>query len=229
MAVLQVLRVPIRSGRWIGLAARTSIELGGYVPAKQYKQLADQYQQLLNRTKTLEAALEDGYKRLEELAQIRQIKPLQRLRPISARIITFLAPTQLLIEAGKADGITAGDLVMADEAIIGKVVFASAYTAKVELLTSPQMAMVATVRPSNIAGLLKGDGNNGMVIRTRAPCPVKVGETVFLDDGPGKGLPVGTVVSSQLDRKDPLLWVIRVQPGWDMSRAKVVWVMTTGQ
>jgi len=225
MAVLQVFRLPIRSGRWIGLAARTSIELGGYVPAKEHQLLAERYRELLNRTRSLEAALDQGYRKLDELAKIRQIRPFQRTKTISARLITALNPTQLIIDVGRDDGIKEGQLVLAGNAVIGKITSTSSHTAKVDLLTSANIAIRTTVRPSNVSGLLRGNGRDGMVIRVKAPCATKVGETAFMQDGAVTDLPVGTVVASQQDQRDPLMWMIKVQQDFEISRIQNVWVV----
>lgn len=229
MILFQTFRAPISSGRWIALAARTTIQTRGLVPSREYESLLQEYRKLLNHTKSLEASLQDTYKKLDQIARIRQVRPWERARTIAARVIARLNNNQVLIEAGRADGLTEGAFVVAEGEVLGRVTGLSSRTARVELLTSTANILKAVVRPSNVAGSLRGNGDGTMSIHVKAPCQARIGETVFLQEQTVMDVPAGSVVASQLDQINPLLWLIEVRPVVDIDQLNTVWVLVADQ
>lgn len=229
MILLQTFRAPISSGRWIALAARTTIQTRGLVPSKDYESLLQEHKKLLNYTKLLEKRLQDTSDKLDQIARIRQVRPWERVRTIAARVIARLNNNQVLIGAGRTDGLTEGAFVVAESEVLGRVTALSSHTARVELLTSTASILKTIVRPSNVTGSLRGNGDGTMSIHVKAPCQARIGETVFLQEQTVMDVPAGSVVASQLDQTNPLLWLIKVRPRVDIDHLNTVWVLVADQ
>ena len=225
---LDLFRLPIRSGRMIALAARTTATSGRAVSQRDYDTLVEQNRQLINDMSTLEATIQKQQQQLNQLAGLRMDKSLERMALLPADVVMRTAPHHLLIDRGTADGLTKGHLVLASKAIIGRISELGTHTAKVELVTSPTCRLPVTISRSRVAGVLCGTGDGLMEIRVKKPCPTALGEDVNVQRIPdllAEPVAVGTVVRTGDDDQDPLLWEIRVQPSCDLDRIDAVSVI----
>ena len=228
---LDLFRLPIRSGHASALAALTAASTGGAVAQNDYQKVTDQNRQLRNHIDTLEAAMVQQQQKIDQLTGLRQVKSWERMAFLPADAVTRTTPHHLLINRGTADHLSKGQLVMADNAIIGTISELGTHTARVELVTSPTSKLRVAV--SAVQGVLCGEGNNLMEIPNLAKPPQTVtpGQPVYVQKIPGlldALVVVGTVVQWGRDDQNPMLWEIKVQPSCDLDHVSGVWVIVLG-
>jgi cell shape-determining protein MreC len=228
-ATLDLLRLPIRSGRMIGLWAQTSASPGGLVSQKDYDALLQQNRELLNQTSNLEAAVFQQQQQIDQLAGVRQAKGWDQMDLLAADVSRRIDPYHLDIDLGSAQGITKGMLVMAEKAIVGTITDVGTHSSRVEWVTSrTSKKLPVTVLPSNVQGVLTGLGDGFMKIQAKPPCPAAVGDTVCVQRIPGlldQMVIVGIVAQCGKDEQEPVLSQIKVQPVCDLDRITSVWVL----
>lgn len=142
----------------------------------------------------------------------------------------------LIIDKGKKDGVNVNMPVMGNKGLIGRVILADQFNAKVELLTAENQksnhfpVMIATAEDQFSYGLLADyDEKNELFIVTQLTQSkrIKVGDTVAtsgLGGNSPKGLPVGKVVrvepnSNGLDKK---VYVKPESSMYDVSAVTVI-------
>jgi len=228
-AVLDVLRVPIRSGRMIGLWAQATASTGQVVSQEDYDALLQQNRQLLNQASNLEAAVSQQRQQIEQLSGFRQDRAWDQMAFLAADILTRVDAYHLDINLGGAEGLSKGLLVMAENAVVGTITEVGAHTSRVEWVASrTSRRLPVIVKPSNVQGVLIGLGDGFMKIQVKPPCPAAVGETVFVQKIPGlldQVVVVGVVVQVGPDDQEPVLSQIKVQPVCDLSRVTGVSVV----
>lgn len=184
-AFLDLLRLPIRSGRRVALLAQTTASAGGVVAQDTYRAAIEQNLQLQNHIHNLEAALAQQQQQIDQLTGFRQVKSWERMRFLPAEAYARIDPQLLLLNRGTAEGLSKGQLVLADNAVIGTIAEVGTHTAKVELVTSPGCRLPVTAWPSNVQGVLRGQGDGFMEIQVKRPCATAVGEKVYVQKMPG--------------------------------------------
>ena len=226
-AFLDLFRGPIRSGRRLAMLAETTASRGGGVAQSEYQKVVEQNRQLLNAVSNLQGTLAQQQQQIDQLAGLRQVKAWEGMNFLRAEAVMRANPGHLVIDCGTAGGLTKGQLVMADNAIIGQITELGTRTANVELVTSPLSRLRVTVLPSRVQGILCGLGDGWAKIQVKPPCAVAVGEKVYvkLPGLPDATMVVGNVVWCGVDDQEPVLWEIKVQPACDLSRVASVWAI----
>lgn len=145
------------------------------------ERLADQVRQLESQVQATDA-LE------EQVAQLESINGLvapDELATVTARI-TASGPSAFdnvrYIDKGSKDGVVAGQAVVDEDGLIGRVVLVSANAARVRLITDPIVSVGVRVLSSNETGIVTGKGDGPLRLEMfRAKEAVYEGDRVVTD------------------------------------------------
>ena len=137
----------------------------------------------------------------EQVAQLEAINGLvapEELATVTARI-NASGPSAFdnvrYIDKGSKDGIVAGQAVIDEDGLIGRVVLVSANAARVRLITDPVVSVGVRVLSTNETGIVSGRGDGPLRLEMfRAEEAVYEGDRVVTDGSRfPPGIPVGTV------------------------------------
>jgi rod shape-determining protein MreC len=157
-------------------------------------------------------------------------------RAVSARVIAR-APTQfeqqIVVSAGKNDGIAKHDAVVAGEGLVGEVTKVASNVAQVTLLTDESSAVSAIDVRTNAAGIVEHSESGSLVLdRVTKDQVVEPGEVVVtsgfrsgaLTSLYPRGIPIGVVTSSGQSDTD-IYKHIQLDPFVDFSKLEAVIVL----
>lgn len=215
-AFARVFRWPLSVGRNIALSARIQEPPEADVQRREYVQLQ-------NYLATIRKQLEQQRSRNAKLSGFRKRIPFEDARFALAYIIKA-SPTELIIDCGRDDGLTAGQFVLGANSVVGTMSQVSARTARVELVVSPR-AQIA-VKIANQDAVLQGDGNDSAkIVLLPTKYRVKVGDDVFAAPKPGFlncPIIIGRIAQCRTNDEYPLTWDITVQPACDIEKLSSV-------
>ncbi len=162
--------------------------------------LRDENERLLDRVTELESALQETTaleRRLAELEAINDLEPPEQLAAVTGRIYSA-GPSAFdhirYIDKGTADGIVAGQAVIDERGLVGRVDRVSEHNARVRLITDPLVSVGVRVRNTNETGVVTGQGGNSLRLEMfQATLPVIEGALVVTD---GSRFPPGVVVGT---------------------------------
>lgn len=133
---------------------------------------------------------------------------------------------RVFISAGTAQGVSKDSAVIAAEGVVGRVFAPTLYQAEVELLTDQNAAAGAVLFHSRLHGIVQGTGGETLTLDFISSSEtIPDGELVYTsgtDRIYPKGLPIGTVVSTE---KEGVYQRILVEPRVDLSRLEEVMVV----
>jgi len=133
---------------------------------------------------------------------------------------------RVFISAGTAQGVSKDSAVIAAEGVVGRVFAPTLYQAEVELLTDQNAAAGAVLFHSRLHGIVQGTGGETLTLDFISSSEtIPDGELVYTsgtDRIYPKGLPIGTVVSTE---KEGVYQRIVVEPKVDLSRLEEVMVV----
>jgi len=139
-------------------------------------------------------------------------------------------PTAVVIDRGTADSVTQDQAVLGGGGLIGRVRTATAHSAVVDLITSPDFVAGARLVPSGEAGILRGGGASGTLsLQVFNPnAAITQGDTVVTFGSPGNspfppGLAIGTV--SEVGQPAGPLRTLPVTPTAAVTKTTVVAVV----
>ena len=196
-------------------------------------QLSRSENQYRNEIEFLKQQLIQAHERINTLSGIRNRFPLTKNNLATADIIrTTINDTsgELIINRGQIDGLKAGQFVMADLCIIGKISDVDSHTARVKLFTDKTSSVAVTIGESNIRRFMQGIGNNSAQITPKisASISIKPGDKVFAQKAPGLldvSMIAGIVTQCERDDKEPSVWDITVQPACNIAQIDDVTVI----
>ena len=225
-AFTRIFRWPIKVGNNFSLATSQQQPF--------INQLGRNETQYRNQIDYLQQELKQAYQKIEQLSGIRNRFPLTESNLATADIIrTTINDTrgELIIDCGQIDGLKAGQFVMADFCIIGKISNVDSGTARVKLFTDKTSSIAITIGDSNVPRILQGIGYNQAKIIPQIPVnknKISVGDKVRLQKTPGLlNVPMIAGIVSQCKRDDeaPSVWDITVQPACDIAQIDDVTVI----
>jgi rod shape-determining protein MreC len=166
--------------------------------------------------------------RLRRLLSLRGEMPLASL-PARVAAASPVEERTLLIDRGSADGVKRGQPVVAEDGVVGKVIFTSERLAKVLLLTDPASGVAVVHQDGRYQGVLTGRGD-GPCALLYLPATAKIAPgdllvTSGLDRLFPRGLPVGRV--TQVRRSPDGTREIDVRPEAGQSGIDEVLVLMT--
>jgi rod shape-determining protein MreC len=211
--------------------------VGGLLEAKsENKRLKNEVEQLRQ-----EVILSEAYAR--ENAQLKALLDYRQgprfpddYRAISARVIAR-APTQfeqqIVVSAGKNDGIAKHDAVVTADGLVGDVTKVASNVAQVTLLIDSSSAVSAIDIRTNAAGIVEHSESGSLILdRVTKDQVVSPGEVVVtsgfrsgaLTSLYPRGIPIGVVTSSGQSDTD-IYKHIQVDPFVDFSKLEAVIVL----
>ena len=133
---------------------------------------------------------------------------------------------RVFINVGTAQGVAEDSAVIAPEGVVGRVFAPTLYQAEVELLTDQNAAAGAVLFHTRLQGIVQGTGDDHLLLNFISSSEnVPDGELVYTsgtDRIYPKGLPIGTVLSSE---KEGVYHRILVEPNVDLARLEEVMVV----
>ncbi|MET0273891.1 MAG: rod shape-determining protein MreC [Phenylobacterium sp.] len=188
----EVLSAP---GRWTGSGVST---IKGYFFAVSENRRLRRELQEMRQWRDVAVALRDTNQRYQTLLGLKTDPPIPM---VAARIVTDsrgpFANTRLA-NAGKEKGIKAGNPVMSENGLVGRVIGVTDGVSRVLLLTDIASRTPVMMDRTNARAILTGDGGpNPKLEYLRGLDPVKQGDRVLTSGDGGvfpRGLPVGTAV-----------------------------------
>ncbi len=258
LSTVTVLTLDFRTGILDGIAGSAqqifdtmSSGLRGFVrPFESVVQSIGDLGTLRDRNRELEAENAELRRQAEtfsdnerELARIRSLLQLEGnvgLRAVQGRVIgaslSGLERT-VTINKGRNNGIVPDRAVLAPEGLVGRVSWASANSAKIELLTDAKSAVGVRIGESGETGLARGTGGRNLELElvSRAALDqgaVKVGDMVLTSGYQGgiypSGLPVGKVERVTLAARGTT-YTISVRPFVRFSQLDILSVAVSEQ
>ncbi len=224
-ALAHIFRNPLRTARQIPLSAKTELPLKDDDGKKE-----SQYQ---NYIANLEAELQQKNQTIQQLTGMRtRLHELEGAKLVPADIIISSISglrSEIIINRGKDDGLTAGMFVLGNNSVIGTVSDMSARTAKVRLFSDASSTVQVNIPDMEINMLMQGAGNNSAKIKmVPVKHQIKLGVPVMLRKKPGlldSPMVVGTVQQCKRDNKNPALWDITIKPSCDVTKLSNVAVI----
>lgn len=178
---------------------------------------------------------QEGYFEAQRLRSLFALKDDNDFDFVTARVIgraqVALSQT-IMINKGSADGLNAGQPVLAAPGLVGRIIDASWHSAKVLPLIDSNSNVDAIVQRNRIQGIIRGAGSRGCVLKYVSKTQdVREGD-VIVSSGMGgvfpKGLMIGQV--THVDRQEAGLFLrINVTPAIDFSKVEEVSVVTSDE
>ena len=140
-------------------------------------------------------------------------------------------PTTFIIDKGTNDRVRVGDAVVIKNILVGKVISASNYFSKVDILTGPSFSETVKDQRSGANGVTKGDGGRQLILdNVIQEDDVKAGDILVTkgsQDANGKGIPpdliIGKVMSIE-KKPSEVFQKGKVQSPLDFSNLSAVFV-----
>ncbi len=217
------------------------VKLGGALPTvASRRSLAETNKQLLAENERLHQqlrGLDETVRENQRLHRLLDFKPRVSRQIVGARVIGHEASNwwrSIQIDRGVADGIRTGFTVATADGLVGKVVETSKGESRVLLLLDPTCQVGAILAESRYPGVVKG-AEQAFVRQPRLEmmyversADLKPGELV-LSSGHGgifpKGLPIGKVVTTEVDKETGMFQRLSIAPTADFRRLEEVVVM----
>jgi len=160
--------------------------------------LRDQNERLAGEVRRLEDRLRETSaleRRVAELEAINDVAAPEDLATVTARIYSAGPSTfdQIrFINKGSSNGIVAGQAVVDENGLVGRVDLVTASSARVRLITDPLVSVGVRVQDTNQTGAVTGRGDEILRLDMfNASLPVREGAIVITD---GSRFPPGVVV-----------------------------------
>ena len=178
--------------------------------------LRDENERLADRVRELEAQVRATDALEEQVNQLELINGLEvagELSTVTARIYSSGATAFdniRYIDKGSNDGIVAGQAVVDEDGLVGRVDLVSANDARIRLITDPVVSVGVRVQSTNETGIVTGRGDGPLRLEMfRATEPVRAGALVVTD---GSRYPPGLVVGAVTTTADAEVgFVLRTQ------------------
>jgi rod shape-determining protein MreC len=196
LGINSLLQVPAKVATYI---VQTGYEL------LHFKSIANENRRLLNETGALRskvAALDEAAsenKRLKELLAVKDKLPTRAVASrVTARDFSNWSES-LIIDKGSKDGVHEDMAVLANGAVIGKVTAAGRSSARISLITDPEIRVAVVSQRGRVGGLLYGIGRGRSIMKfIPKEADIKPGDLIVTSSVSGiypKGYLVGKVLS----------------------------------
>lgn len=188
----------------------------GYIDLRGARRSRESMARELNDLKLVNQRLQNEAEQARRLQALLDFRQEQPFRTVAAQVIGAAASGTsrlLLIDKGQAAGLRPDLPVIVPDGIVGKVLYVFPNAAQILLLTDTNSGIACLLENSRAHGILKGkNAPLGELVFVPKSEQVVIGEKVLTSGEDGvfpKGLPVGTVASSQPGSN---FWEIGVQP-----------------
>mgnify|MGYP005848360405 CR=1 FL=1 len=139
---------------------------------------------------------------------------------------------EVIINKGRRDGVTAGQAILDAHGLMGQVLYTSAFTSRVLLISDSSHAVPVEVLRNGLRAILLGNGDISQLELVHVPDTADIREEdVLVSSGLGgrfpKGYPVAEVSSISKEPGAPFV-TIQASPLARLSRSKMVLVVFQG-
>lgn len=185
-----------------------------FVPRHEYNRLWVAYS-------NLQAEVFEQKKQIEELGRVRMTEPDPATGLVMAKVINR-RKDEFIINHGSADGLTKGQYVLGDNAVIGCIEQVSADISSVELITSSACKMHIKISAPDVNayfnGTIQGDDKDRAKI-LNVPKKYKIKDGFYVYAAPKAGFLqspriIGRISKCVVDETNPVLWDIIVKPAY---------------
>jgi len=190
------------------------------------------YIQLRNHLANNIQLLHEQRQQLNELNQVSSRYAWNGANFVPADVITFCidaSRADMIINRGRQDGLTEGQFVLGDYAVIGTIAWLDERTACIRLLTDPASKLAVTIGQSDIYAVLEGVGNNqAQISLLPTRYSVNVGDIVYARKKAGlldASIIAGSISECKRSQKNPLVWDIGVLPACNFKTLEKVTVV----
>ncbi|MCF7974226.1 MAG: hypothetical protein K9N55_10455 [Phycisphaerae bacterium] len=223
--------VPLGISRSLTLAARTPAAPD--ISSQAYLQLKKDHQKLVNYSANLAAMIAAQQETINRLTLLRMEPEWQKLGFVPASIFTALGDDHVVINRGVRDLVQPNCFILANNAIVGKVLEAGKHQATIELIGDSGAFLTVYIDTPKTPGILRGLGQGRMEIQNvpYGP-PVKTGQFVYASNQSkllNIPIVVGTVSACDRDETTPHLWKIQMTPAVDLAQLDRVDVILPGR
>ncbi|PKN77001.1 MAG: rod shape-determining protein MreC [Deltaproteobacteria bacterium HGW-Deltaproteobacteria-10] len=189
----------------------------------------------INDMKSQLISYQEGYLEAQRLRSLLALQDDNDFDFVTARVIgraqVALSQT-ILINKGSADGLNAGQPVMATQGLVGRVIDASWHSAKVLPLIDQNSNIDAIVQRNRIQGIIRGAGSRGCVLKYVSKTQDVRDGDIIVSSGIGGVFPKGMLIGqvTHVDRQEAGLFLrIYVTPSIDFSKLEEVSVATSDE
>jgi len=160
--------------------------------------LRDENNRLQSRVNELENQLQETTaleRQLAELQAINDLDPPEELAAVTARIYSG-GPSGFdhvrYVDKGSADGLVAGQAVVDENGLVGRLSVVANNSAQIRLITDPVVSVGVRVQETNQTGIATGQGDGPLRLEMfQATSPVEQGAVVLTE---GSRFPPGIIV-----------------------------------
>jgi rod shape-determining protein MreC len=176
--------------------------------------------------------LHEQRQQIEELNEVSGRYAWNGARFVMADIITICLDvhnSDMIINRGKKDGLTAGQYVLGDYSIIGKIAALDERTAQVRLITDPASKLAVNIGQADINAILQGVGNGqARISLLPTKYSVKAGDIVYAKKKAGfldASIITGYIADCQRSHLNPMVWDVDVLPACNVKSLENVTVV----
>lgn len=193
------------------------------VSSQDFIKLQQAYKTLESHADHLQALLVQQQETIDRLAKLRVEPQWEKLSFVPAHVFTALSDNHMVINRGQRDGVKTNSFILADNAIVGRVIETAPNQATIKLISDKDAVLPVYIDSPRTSGILRGQGDRSSMAIQKVTFnrPVKQGMAVYASNRPdlrGIPFPVGKVSSCKRDDKDPHLWEIEMMPSVDLSQ-----------
>jgi len=199
--------------------------------------LLDDYESLRAENielKTRILTLNESQAQVDRLQQLLLLQDIIPYRTVAAKVIgksPVESYSSLIIDQGRRRGIRKFQGVINSSGIIGRIIYTSAFSSKVQVIVDSDCSIAALNQRTRDNGLVRGCGYREQLLKmdfVYYRAQFQVGDLIItsgLDQVFPKGLPIGTVYRIE-ERNDGLFYQsIEIIPVVDLSRIEEVLVV----
>jgi rod shape-determining protein MreC len=200
-----------------------------------------QLQQLEDENTKLRLQLAEQNREIQALHDQFATEALSSQSLLPAKIVgfrTFIpgvsAPTELVIDKGKADGVSAGAVVVSKNILVGRITKVTDHGALVDLTSRDGFSLTAKTSKTNALGIVTGQGNGDIVLQNVVLSDnLEKGDLVLTKGSmneEGIGSPPDLVVGkiASVDKKPSALFqTAKIAPLVDVKKLEMVFILQT--
>ncbi len=188
--------------------------------------MLDEYQKELDEYR-------EGYTRFLHFERELEFKKQEKFPSITARVVGRDGERwfhNVVVDRGENDGVVEGMVAKTSLGVVGQVIQVSKNYAKILLANAPSSAIDAMIQKSRVRGVLKGAGENGLVLHYVLKNEAIEQGDLIVTAGIGgmfsSGTPLGIVESVRKGRRG-MFQDIRVKPIIDFQKLEILFIDTS--
>jgi len=135
----------------------------------------------------------------DSLRSLLEIKQKGDYKTVAAKVIGYNIDkwqSEVILNAGKNDGIVEGMCVINEKGIVGIVILSSSNSSNVRLLNDPQISLGARILSSRSLGMIEGSNDNRILFNYISKSDIVYPGDILITAGFGKYIPEGILVGA---------------------------------